>query len=186
MSTMLTSFIDKVNDLPPQGTLAAANPLSDDPEVRPTPLQALLLSEAPTELHFVRSHFGIPPLAAEWLLEIEGAVSRPTRISLDDLRRRPPRTRAVVLECAGHRRSEFEPGTSGLQWGAGAVSEARWSGVPLAQLLGEAAPTDAACEVVFEGADRGAHRNAPSAVPFARSIPLEWAASGDVLPRVGK
>ena len=91
------------------------------------------------------------------------------------------RTQTVVLECAGHRRNEYRPRTVGLQWGVGAVSEARWTGISVAEMLAEASPTDAACEVVFEGADRGQHRSSSKEVPFARSIPLERALAGDVL-----
>jgi DMSO/TMAO reductase YedYZ molybdopterin-dependent catalytic subunit len=161
---------------------AAAEPLSIQPEVRPTLLAALAREELPTELHFVRSHFGAP--AAEpspWLLEINGAVDRARSWSLADLRRRPSRTQTVVLECAGHRRREFDPPTNGLQWGAGAVSEARWTGVPLATLLAEAVPAASACDVVFEGADHGVHPGVGGTVPFARAMPLERALAGDVL-----
>ena len=42
-----------------------------------------------------------------------------------------------------------------LQWGTGAVSEGRWMGVSLADLLTEVAPTGGACGVVFEGASDG-------------------------------
>ena len=161
-------------------TPAAA--LGSQPEIRPTPLSALAFDEMPGELHFVRSHFGVPPLdLASWTLELGGAVAHPRRYSLPELRRRPLRTQTVVLECAGHRRSEFHPAVPGLQWGAGAVSEARWTGVALSELLREISPAGRACEVVFEGADRGSHRSSSSEVAFARSIPLERALVGDVL-----
>jgi DMSO/TMAO reductase YedYZ molybdopterin-dependent catalytic subunit len=173
---MFTDFVEKVNNAHEERAVAPADPLSIDPEIRPASLEALGLSEAPTELHFVRSHFGVPPVdPVTWRVELGGSVRRPLRLSLADLRRRPRIMQTVVLECAGHRRNEFDPGTSGLQWGAGAVSEARWTGAPLAGMLAEAAPSGAACEVVFEGADRGPHAAARSAVPFARSIPLAWA-----------
>src|SRR5579864_4251020 len=95
------------------------------------------------------------------------------------LRRWP--AHSSTTECAGHRRSEYQPNTAGLQWGVGAVSEARWTGVPLSDLLREASPSGAACEVVFEGADRGPHRSTSGQVTFARSIPLQRALAGDVL-----
>jgi DMSO/TMAO reductase YedYZ molybdopterin-dependent catalytic subunit len=162
--------------------IAAAKPLSLRPEVRPTPLAALALENPPTELHFVRHHFGVPLEDSQtWVLELGGKVEHPRRYSLADLKRRAPRTQTVVLECAGHRRSEFDPTTSGLQWGAGAVSEARWTGVPLAELLAEASPTCGSREVLFEGADRGPHRTSSDEVPFARSMPLERALADDVL-----
>ena len=114
-------------------------------------------------------------------MQVLGAVERPHCYSLEELRWRSLRTQTVVLECAGHRRNEYRPRTVGLQWGVGAVSEARWTGISVAEMLAEASPTDAACEVVFEGADRGQHRSSSKEVPFARSIPLERALAGDVL-----
>lgn len=161
---------------------AAAPSLSGHPEIRPTPLAALADPEMPTERHFVRNHFHIPQAdAAAWTLAIDGAVERPLSFSLDDLLRMPARTQAVTLECAGHRRAEFEPATSGVQWGAGAVSEARWTGVPLEDLLNRTGVTAGATEVVFEGADCGKHRTSDGEVPFARSIPLARALNDDVL-----
>jgi DMSO/TMAO reductase YedYZ molybdopterin-dependent catalytic subunit len=166
---MFTEFVEKING-------GVADPLSVEPEIRPAPLNALALPDAPTELHFVRSHFGVPPIdPVPWRVELGGSVRRPLSLSLADLRRSRTMTQTVVLECAGHRRKEFDPGTNGLQWGTGAVSEARWTGAPLAEILARAAPSTAACEVVFEGADRGPHAAAPSVVPFARSMPLAWA-----------
>jgi len=159
-----------------------ARPLSAQPEIRPTPLAALGALELPTSLHFVRSHFGVPPLErGAWTLELAGAVERPLTFSLADLKERQSVTKAVVLECAGHRRNEFRPGAAGLQWGLGAVSEARWTGVRLADLLAEALPADGACEVLMQGVDRGPHKASPVDVRFARSISFGRAAGGDVL-----
>lgn len=161
-------------------SISRAEPLSTDPEIRPTRLAALALDDLPTESHFVRSHFGPPTrLSQGWVLTLAGGVQHPRRFALDELLRRPARSQSVVLECAGHRRSEFQPSTSGLQWGTGAVSEARWTGVPLAELLADVSPRG--CEVVFKGADRGPHRSSTDEVSFARSIPLDRALEGDVL-----
>ena len=161
-------------------TIPRARPLSAAPESRPTPLAALALEDLPTEHHFVRSHFGIPALQSrEWVLDVSNGAEHSRSYSLAELMRRPSRTQTVVLECAGHRRREFQPDTSGLQWGPGAVSEARWTGVPLAELLTDVSPQG--CDVMFEGADRGPHRSSDGVVPFARSIPLERALAGDVL-----
>jgi DMSO/TMAO reductase YedYZ molybdopterin-dependent catalytic subunit len=162
-------------------TISLACPLSTDPEIRPTPLAGLALDDLPTELHFVRSHFGVPAQESQgWVLEVSGDGDRHRSYSLAELLRKSARTETVVLECAGHRRSEFQPSTSGLPRGAGAVSEALWTGVPLADLLADVSPRGG-CEVLFEGADRGPHRSSTGDVPFARSIPLERALDGDVL-----
>ena len=163
-------------------SLERAEVLSAEPEIRPSPLEALRLVEMPTEFHFVRSHFEVPTVDAQtWTLELGGTVDHPLCFSLADLRRLPSHTQSVTLECAGHRRSEFKPGTNGVQWGAGAVSEARWTGVRLSDLLAQALPSDRASEIVFEGADRGPHRTSNGDVSFARSIPFERALTGDVL-----
>jgi DMSO/TMAO reductase YedYZ molybdopterin-dependent catalytic subunit len=162
--------------------LATAPELSSSPEIRPTPLDALGLTDMPTELHFVRNHFDVPLAGPDdWVVEIGGAVEQPARLTLDDLRSLPSTTRSVALECAGHRRREFEPAAQGIQWDVGAVAEARWTGVPLEELLLAARPSAHACEVVFEGADRGVHRTTESEIPFARSIPFGRALTGDVL-----
>src|SRR4051812_15264786 len=102
--------------------LARAQALTADPEVRPTPAAALAFDHLPTELHFVRSHFGVPPIdPASWTLQVDGAVNRSGCYALSELRQRPVRTQDVVLECAGHRRNEFRPNAAGLQWGIGAI-----------------------------------------------------------------
>jgi DMSO/TMAO reductase YedYZ molybdopterin-dependent catalytic subunit len=173
---------DKAYKICREDRLTPAPPLSTEPEIRPTPLDALAFDELPSELHFVRSHFGVPALDPEtWTLQIDGAVRSERSLSLWELRERRVRSQTVVLECAGHRRSEYQPNTAGLQWGVGAVSEARWTGVPLSDLLREASPSGGACEVVFEGADRGPHRSTSGQVTFARSIPLQRALAVDVL-----
>jgi len=166
-----------------EARLRPAPPLSLEPEVRPAPLAALRLKQGmPTDFHFVRSHFGVPLIDhSRVALDLGGAVKRELHLSLRELLGRPSRSLTVVLECAGHRRKEFSPATAGLPWSTGAVSEARWTGVPLADLLAEVQPSARVCEVLFEGCDRGLHRSASDEVPFSRSIPFERARHGDVL-----
>lgn len=153
----------------------------DDDLWRPTPLAALELPEIPTGLHFVRDHFPAPPLdPAAWTLELT-ASSRSVALDLDALRSLQRRALSVVLECAGHRRAEFEPTPSGVPWATGAVSEARWTGTSLAaalELIG--IPTDAR-EVVLEGADAGPVDGFDGVHRFARSLPLAKALDQDVL-----
>ena len=76
---------------------------------RPTPLAALELPEIPTDQNFVRDHFPVPAVDSDtWLLEIDGETER-LLIDLERLRAMPTRSLRVVLECAGHRRAEFDP-----------------------------------------------------------------------------
>jgi len=102
------------------------------PEWRPTPLEALERAEIPSELHFVRDHFAAPAAGiAPWSLELAASArvtEQPHTVELDleGLRSLPERTLTVVLECAGHRRAEFEPMPPGLPWAAGAVGRGAW------------------------------------------------------------
>lgn len=148
---------------------------------RPTPLSALSLPRIPTEQHFVRDHFPPPAVdPATWSLELQGR-SQARILDLEQLKRLASRTLTVVLECAGHRRAEFDPIPSGLPWGCGAVAEARWTGVSLATLLELVDVPRAAREVVLEGADAGRVDGFEGIHRFARSLPLAKAYDRDVL-----
>ena len=148
---------------------------------RPTPLRALERRKIPTELHFVRDHFPPPAIDPEsWSVELTGS-DKSVQLDLAWLRRRPRRTSAVVLECAGHRRAEFPSITDGIQWPTGAVSEAEWTGVSLAVLLRLAGIPAGTREVVLEGADAGPVDGFDGTHRFARSLPLAKALEPDVL-----
>src|SRR5262249_34316123 len=106
----------------------------------------------PTELFYIRSHFPTPrPDAASYRLEIDGAVRNPFGLGYDELRRLPAETRVATLECAGNNRVFLVPQVEGAQWGLGAVGNAEWTGVPLADLLERAGLDEDACEVILEG-----------------------------------
>jgi len=66
---------------------------------------------------------------------IEGRVKEPCEIDYDELIRMPSRTVTMTLECAGNSRIFLSPKVGGLQWELGAVSNAEWTGVPLAAVL---------------------------------------------------
>jgi DMSO/TMAO reductase YedYZ molybdopterin-dependent catalytic subunit len=148
---------------------------------RPTPLPALELEGIPTELHFVRDHFGAPAVdPASWSLTVTGSA-RSIELSLERLRDLPARALNVVLECAGHRRAEFDPLPDGLPWECGAVAEARWSGARLGAVLELAGVPADARELVLEGADAGPVDGFPGVHRFARSLPIAKAFDPDVL-----
>lgn len=165
-------------------TMPAPLPQGPAPDVHNTPASLAALGERqmPTAAHFRREHF--PALEidpAGWRLRIGGLVAAPAIVTLADLRRMPRRSLVVVLECAGHRRAELDPATPGLQWGTGAVSEARWSGTPLRDLLWAAGIDRDADEVVLTGADRGAFERRAGQHPYARSLPLRKALHRDTI-----
>jgi DMSO/TMAO reductase YedYZ molybdopterin-dependent catalytic subunit len=150
-------------------------------ENRPTPLSALESRLPGAEDHFRRDHFDPPTIDERgFALEVTGG-DRELRLTMDELRRLPRRELDVVLECAGHRRDEFEPATPGLQWGVGAVGEARWAGTALADALGLVEIGPEVTEVALFGADRGSCEVAGGVHRFARSIPLTKALDPDTL-----
>jgi DMSO/TMAO reductase YedYZ molybdopterin-dependent catalytic subunit len=156
------------------------------PEVwRPTPLAALELTEIPSELHFVRDHFLAPELdPASWSLTLARSTQS-LLLGLDGLRILPQRTLNVVLECAGHRRAEFDLVPSGVPWGTGAVAEARWTGASLGAALELVGIPRGASEVVLEGADAGPVEGFDGIHRFARSLPVDKALDQDVLLAYG-
>ena len=132
---------------------------------------------------FVRYHLGeIPDLAAlkDWKLSIGGdAAEKPVSFSLNDLKSRFPIVEATaVCQCSGNRRGFSEPHVPGVQWGSGAMGNARWTGVRLKDVLAAAGVKAGALEVAFDGADKPVIEATPD---FIKSIPLAMAQSPDVL-----
>lgn len=135
------------------------------------------------ELFFVRNHGAVPVVdAAGFRLRVDGEVERPLELSLEELRRFPARQVIATLQCAGNRRQELAaaeaiPGE--LPWGAEAISNAVWTGVPLADVLAAAGVRPAARHAAFLGLDECERHG--ERFGFGGSIPLEKAISGEVL-----
>jgi len=128
----------------------------------------------PNDRFFVRSHFPVPTIdSGAWRLEVAGLVRTPLSFTLDEVGAMPKIDAVTVLECAGNGRGLMKlPNTSGTQWGRGAVGNARWRGVPLADLLRRAEVGPDARHVWFETADQAPLPDVPR---FLRSIPIEKA-----------
>src|SRR5262249_36976692 len=138
----------------------------------------------PNESFYIRNHFAVPKIDLKtWKLKVEGAVKTSLGLSLDDLLKLESKTRAVTLECAGNSRGFLVPKENGVLWELGAVSTAKWRGVPLAAVLEKAGVKQGAVDVVLVGADSGAVADpkSPGAINFARSLPLEKARKDSVL-----
>jgi len=141
------------------------------------PLDRVSGTVVPTPEFFVRSNNPPPVLSAkEWSLRVDGLVRTPLTVHLADLKARPSRTHEIWMECAGNGRSHFAPPTEGNQWNDFAVSDATFTGVPLATLLDEAGVTSGAVEVVATGADVDAQ-----GTTFQRGLPLDAALLPEVL-----
>jgi DMSO/TMAO reductase YedYZ molybdopterin-dependent catalytic subunit len=96
--------------------------------------------------------------AAEWSLRLHGAVEHPRTLGYVDVLEQRTVEQMVTLECIDN-----EPGGS-------LMSNALWTGFPLARILEVAKPFDTAMDVVFRSLD-GYHD----------SITLDRALRGDVL-----
>jgi DMSO/TMAO reductase YedYZ molybdopterin-dependent catalytic subunit len=168
----------------PETTAAGLIVRQRNPDNLEFPFPTLEHFLTPNERFYVRNHFAVPGLDARtWRLRVGGAVRQTVELTYEELRRLPARTVTATLECAGNGRAFLTPTARGVQWQLGAVSNAEWTGVPLATVLERAGLRDAAVEVVLEGADRGPAPNEPTlgTIAFARSLPLAKARQQDVL-----
>ena len=140
------------------------------------PFEALDAYETPTPQFYVRSHHPLPNVdRATFTLKIEGHVEHPYELTMDELAAMAQQTRPATLECAGNGRVFLVPQVDGAQWELGAVSTARWTGVPLADVLARAGVKPGAVEVMFEGADKGKAKEKPTPpgeIHYAHSIPM--------------
>jgi DMSO/TMAO reductase YedYZ molybdopterin-dependent catalytic subunit len=143
-----------------------------------TPAALLTSWITPNDLFYVRSHMYTPSIdVAKWNLAIDGDVERSLAVSLADLRRMPSVSIPVTLECAGNGRAFFDPPVAGVQWEKGAVGNARWTGVPLADVLKRAGIKPSARYVWLNGADQPI-----GTMPdFIRQVPLEKAMDRDTI-----
>jgi DMSO/TMAO reductase YedYZ molybdopterin-dependent catalytic subunit len=144
-----------------------------------TPVALLDSWITPVEHFYVRSHMPTPPAldAATWTLRVEGDVDTPASLSLDDLRKMPSVTVTTVLECAGNGRAFFDPPVAGIQWEKGAVGNARWTGVRMADVLKRAGVRSTGRFVTMNGADRGMGTQPD----FVRQVPIDKALHPDTV-----
>jgi DMSO/TMAO reductase YedYZ molybdopterin-dependent catalytic subunit len=156
---------------------AALQMINPAPYNAEAPPEALTGDLTPAGMHYVRSNFPVPE--HDGVAEVGGAVERPLRLTVDDLRAMPKIERVVTLECAGNGRLAMRPLPTGEPWGDYAVSTARWGGALLHEVLAQARPSAAGVEVRFEGADHGAYHLTPilpetsrTDETFVRSLPL--------------
>jgi DMSO/TMAO reductase YedYZ molybdopterin-dependent catalytic subunit len=147
-----------------------------------TPVNYFDVPFTPNNRFFVRYHNAVIPevKAGEWRLRIGGdAVRMPLELSLEQLRRdfKPVEIAALCL-CSGNRRGLFQPQVPGVQWGSGAMGNARWRGVRLKDVLAGAGIDKSALEVSLDGADSGVLKTTPD---FVKSLPLAKALDENTL-----
>ena len=68
---------------------------------------------------------------------------------------------AAVCLCSGNRRGLSDPHVAGVEWGYGAMGNARWKGVRLKDVLAKAGVKKDALEVALTGRTRPGARGRP-------------------------
>ena len=144
-----------------------------------TPVEAFRDDLTPNDQFFVRWHLPLIPEVdpRSWRLTIAGAGAEGERtFTLDELKRDFEAVEVIaVCQCAGNRRGYSDPHVPGVQWGPGAVGNARWRGVRLKDVLARAGMRKDTVEVAFGADDRAPLDATP---PFVKSIPT-WKAVED-------
>ncbi len=143
-----------------------------------TPVENFNSWITPVPHFFVRNHMHEPSTGADgWTLSVGGEVEKPFSLSFAELSKYEKHSVVNTMECAGNGRSLHAPKVPGVQWGKGAVGNARFAGPRLRDVLKRAGVKPAGKHVMFRGLDE-VPGNVP---PFIRSIPIEKALDEDTL-----
>jgi sulfite dehydrogenase len=135
-----------------------------------SPLSVFKEVITPNDSFFVRWHLAdIPEVdAAKWSLSVGGAT--PLTLTLDQLKHDFPAVELVaVCQCSGNRRGLSDPHVAGVEWGYGAMGNARWKGARLKDILAKAGLPADTIEIELNGADKAVLDKTPD---FVKSIPL--------------
>lgn len=186
-SARATATVLTANDLP--SGIAGPATLASLPGKKPlikrayralnyeTPTEYLNEMFTPNNAFFVRYHLANVPTdikADTWRLQIGGdAAHKPYELNLDRLKHDFEAVEfAAVCQCSGNRRGLCQPHVAGVEWGNGAIGNARWKGARLRDVLNKAGISKDALEVALNGADRGVLDATPD---FQKSLPM-WKA----------
>ncbi|ODA79534.1 hypothetical protein RJ55_05128 [Drechmeria coniospora] len=204
LSQYLIGYVDQadlVNGKPAQEQIE--DPFADDPVRHPalitktakprnaeTPEDALGAQFlTPNDLFYVRNHMWVPKIdeasADAHVLSIELLDGTVRQYTLKELKTKFASHKiTAVLQCSGNRRKHMTEGsgrsTNGLQWAAGAISNASWEGVLLSDVL-----ADAGFDIKegLSGASETKHVHFSGLEAYASSIPIRKAVDpqGDVI-----
>ena len=140
-----------------------------------TPVEYFSEPFTPNDAFFVRYHVSnIPAVGtADWKLEIGGdSVEKPLALVYDDLKGYEQVEVAAVCLCSGNRRGLSDPHVPGVEWGHGAMGNARWKGIRLKDVLAKVGVKKEALEIVMNGSDSAPLATTPD---FVKSLPM-WKA----------
>jgi DMSO/TMAO reductase YedYZ molybdopterin-dependent catalytic subunit len=127
----------------------------------------------PNDMFYITSYSSkIPDI--DWggfRLRIEGLVSRPYRLSMEELVQMKDKTEYVTLECIGN------------PVGGNAVSNALWEGVTLKKVIERAVPKPGVVKAAFF-AEEGYTDSIPYSLVLSEEVFLAFRMNGSPLPRV--
>jgi sulfite dehydrogenase (cytochrome) subunit A len=156
--------------------------LTDRPPQLETPIKYFKTDITSNEAFFVRWHVSGIPTSVDlrtFRLALQGHVDRPLSLSVDDLQNQfEPKHVYAVAQCSGNSRGLFDPRVAGGQWGNGAVGNAKWTGIPLRDLLKRAGVKAGAVDVSFGGLDRPPLPDTPR---FVKSLDFKRAMDEHVM-----
>ncbi|CAG9932707.1 putative sulfite dehydrogenase subunit SoxC [Candidatus Nitrotoga arctica] len=131
-----------------------------------TPLNKLVGTITPSDLHYERSHSGVPNLnPIKHRLLIHGMTKKALVLTVDDLKTMPAVSRIAFIECSGNGWENWKQADESLtvQNTHGLISTNEWTGVPLGFLIDIVGMQPEATWMLAEGGD---------AAGMARSIPM--------------
>jgi DMSO/TMAO reductase YedYZ molybdopterin-dependent catalytic subunit len=136
----------------------------------------------PNDQFYVRWHWANIPEQVDverFHLNLRGHVNQTLALSLKEMIQRLPSVDlAAVNQCSGNSRGFFQPRVAGGEWANGAMSNARWTGVRVNDLLDLAGVKPGAVQVRFSGLDEPVVANAPKVM---KSLDIDHARDGEVM-----
>lgn len=155
---------------------------SDKPMNAESPTTLLSTFLTPSDIFYVRNHLWVPRIVEkEHKLVVELDDGEEKEYTMSDLRKNFKQHKiTATLQCSGNRRSHMTEGsrpTNGLQWEAGAIGNAEWTGPRLRDVLADAGFN------VADPPDEVQHAQFVGAEAYGASIPLSKAIDprGDVI-----
>ena len=134
----------------------------------------------PNDRFYVEWHSGTVPTVIDTLsyrLTVRGNVVKPLSLSLADLKAMKKVEITAIDQAAGNSRGLFQPRVPGIQWGHGAMGNAKWTGVPLRDILTMAGIRSGTVQVRFKGQSN----LVPGAPQFMKSLDLLHVMNGEVI-----
>jgi sulfane dehydrogenase subunit SoxC len=150
-----------------------------------TPLHKLVGNITPSDLHYERSHSGVPELdPAKHRLLIHGMVKKPLVLSVDDLMAMPSVSRIHFIECTGNGWENWKRADPNLtvQDTHGLISTNEWTGVPLALLIDLVGTDRGSTWMLAEGGDgAGVDRSIPLTDEIINQAIVAYGQNGEPL-----